>query len=1025
MEVPHSVAQERDPPAFVFRLLSFVLPTKAKGPMTMKRLAIIGCMAALGVFAEVPEDWAGTTHDLTTGALTAEDGGAYWVTGSENVIVVPDNVVCTVALDTVTIAAPADANPFTIGAGSTVHLQLTGTSKLTGAPGYPGLALSASGASLVVDDGKGRLEAQGGVARPGIFVPEGAFFTLDASNVTVKATGGAKPGGNVARPAHDNSSTSAAGLGSYAAINSGTVTINAGRLEAKGGNQGAGIGAGTVDNVGAGDCGDVIVNGGTVIATTTSWGAGIGGGVPWIKTGGNLKSYTQTGGEVTAHGRTSAGLGGGGGGGSGTYSTQSQGGRVLGRIHITGGFLYATSTNYDNKVVLSAAIGGAGTRLAASGMSTSGGEILIEGGTVWAMGDHIGIGAGGVTNTAPMAVHGGNTTVTITGGTVYAQGADWAIGGPELPASPVTNLASVTITGGYLQTRNGLQVQATNGDALGNRPVYAASFHPSDKGPVFVPASGEAPAYDYPLPGIGSPRSPAGWAWWQFAWLPEGEFTFYDASDRLLHCDVSPVHEVVHDVATMGVMRLTTASSNAVLVGTWNAKADGSSPYILGMGTAAWPITTFLTVRNATITNSANVISTSAGSTLNLRLEGDNRIICDTDNITPINVNSLATLVIDGPGTLTAMAQSYAAAIGAGGKESSGAITVNGGTIYAYGGMQGAGIGCGKSDNVVVTCGPITVNGGTVRAYGFHRTANGGVLGSTGWAAGIGCGTGYSQNGGSLTSYTQTGGDVEAYGETAAGIGGGGGGGKSRTCNGGWCGPVKITGGRLVADALTYNKNSAYCAGAGIGGAGVRYDGSQTPGTAGYLASYEQTGGDVTVRGARIGIGGGGQNWGCATIGGYQPFDTTVKITGGTLTVTTGQYGVHAIGGMEDASFENVVQSVPESINLKSVTITGGSVKLGGDIQVAPSNTVGEAVFAAPTKMKKIDRAAPPLDVSFAVTNGLGETSYTYAYQGTGHANDEKVYFWLPNGQFKIGSAGGDMVDGVWTPWSGMWLIFR
>ena len=266
---------------------------------------------------------------------------------------------------------------------------------------------------------------------------------------------------------------------------------------------------------------------------------------------------------------------------------------------------------------------------------------------------------------------------------------------------------------------------------------------------------------------------------------------------------------------------------------------------------------------------------------------------------------------------------------------------------------------------------------------------------------------------------------MEAYGETAAGIGGGGGGGKNRTCNGGWCGPVKITGGRLVADALTYNKNSAYCAGAGIGGAGVRYDGSQTPGTAGYLASYEQTGGDVTVRGARIGIGGGGQNWGCATIGGYQPFDTTVKITGGTLTAEVGEHGVHAIGGMEDATFENYEQPVPESINLKSVTITGGSVKLGGDIQVAPSNLVGEAVFAAPTKMKRIDRAAPPLDVSFAVTNGVGATTYTYAYAGTGHANDEKVYFWLPNGQFKIGSAGGDMVDGVWTPWSGMWLIFR
>ena len=120
----------------------------------MKKTLIIGCvMAALGAFAEVPADWTGTTHDLTSGALTAADGGAYWVTGSGNVIVVPDNVVCTVALDTVTIAAPADASPFTIGAGSTVHLRLADTNTLTGASGYPGIALSASGASLVVDGG--------------------------------------------------------------------------------------------------------------------------------------------------------------------------------------------------------------------------------------------------------------------------------------------------------------------------------------------------------------------------------------------------------------------------------------------------------------------------------------------------------------------------------------------------------------------------------------------------------------------------------------------------------------------------------------------------------------------------------------------------------------------------------------------------------------------------------------------------------------------------------------------------------
>lgn len=994
----------------------------------MKRLAIIGCMAALGVFAEVPEDWTGTTHDLTTGALTAADGGAYWVTGSGNVITVPANVTCTVALDTVTIDAPAGANPFTVGAGSTVHLQLAGASALTGAPGYPGVALDANGAALVVDgDLTGTLTTQGGVARPGIFVPEGASFTLDASHATVKATGGAKPGTGIPRPSHDAVSISAAGLGSYGGINSGAVTVNAGRLEAKGGAQGAGIGAGTADDVGAGDCGDVVVNGGTVIATTASWGAGIGGGTPWIKAGGNLKSYTQTGGEVTAHGRTSAGIGGGSGGGSGTYSTASPGGRVLGTVRITGGFLYATSTNYNNDAVISAAIGGGGARLAASAQSTSAGTVVIEGGTVWAMGKHIGIGAGGRVDTSPTALAGPGTTFTMTGGTLYVRGETCGIGGPELPTSAVTNLTSVTITGGFLQVRGGVQVQATNGEALGNRPVYPASFHPSDKGPVYVPASGEAPAYEYPLPGIGNPKSPSGWEWWQRAWLPEGEFTFYDASSALLHCDVSPVHEVVHDVATMGILRLTTASSNAVLTGTWHAKVDGSRPYILGMGSAQWPIMTFLTVRNVTITNSSYTLATSAGNTFNLRLEGDNWISCYNDGQPAILVDSQGGLVIDGTGTLTAQAPSYAGAIGAGGSSSCGAITINGGTIYASGGMQGAGIGCGKTDESgkTVTCGPVTVNGGVVRAYGFHRTSAGGVSGSTGWAAGIGCGTAYNQNGGNLTSYTQTGGDVEAYGETAAGIGGGGGGAKSRTCNGGWCGPVKITGGRLVADSLTYSKNSEYCIGAGIGGAGVRYNGEQIPGTAGYLASYEQTGGDVTVRGMRIGIGGGGQNWSCATNGGYLSADTTVKITGGTLTVTTGDHGVHAIGGMEDATFKDFVQETPESVNLKSVTITGGSVKLGGDIQVVPSNTVGEAVFAAPTKMKRIDRAAPPLDLSFAVTNGLGETAYAYAYAGSGHANDENVYFWLPNGQFKIGSTGGDMVDGQWTPWSGIWIVIR
>ena len=973
-----------------------------------------GCFAwlALGVFAEVPADWTGTTHDLTSGALTAADGGAYWVTGSGNVIVVPDNVVCTVALDTVTIATPAGTNPFTIGAGSTVHLQLTGTSTLTGAEGWSGIALSASGASLVVDDGNGTLVSTGGKARPGICVPDGAFFTLDASNATVKATGGSK-----IKTANDAESTSAAGLGSYGTLDSGTVTINAGRLEARGGSQGAGIGVGSADKSDGATCGDVIVNGGTVVAWTSGWGCGIGGATPYWKSGGNLKSYTQTGGDVRAFGQNCAGVGGGSGGGA-NASTGNYGGYVKGRIRITGGRLYATSTNAAP--IVSAAIGGGGARHTSNKNpdSTSGGEILIEGGTVIALGDKIGIGAGGMTTDAPMATRGGSTTVTISNGVVYAEGSLCAIGGPEQATSASTNLTAVTITGGFLVKRSGeIQVQPTNGEELGNRPVYSTSFYESDKSPIYVSGSDTAPAYEYPTEKrVGN--VPTKWTTWMYAWLPEGTHRLIDGSDREMFSDVSPVHEVVHDFATIGTLRLTSASSNAVVTGTWNVNADSGRNYVA----ALTDFTTFLTLRDLTVSNSINSVNIPKRAKLNLRLEGNNRLTATTDYTPAIYVDKDGFLTIAGPGTLTARTKQYAAAIGTG-NASSGSITINGGTIYAYGGTQGAGIGCGKSDSAVISCGPVTINGGTVRAYGYLSVSGGKGVG--GWAAGIGCGTGYSQSGGSLTSYTQTGGDVEAYGETAAGIGGGGGGGKSRTCDGGWCGPVKITGGRLVADSLTYDKSSEFCVGAGIGGAGVRYDGTQTPGKAGFLKSYEQTGGDVTVRGQRIGIGGGGSAWYVATSGGYFASNSVVKVTGGTLTVELGQYGVHAIGGMEDAAFANFTQEEPEEIALKSVTIKGGSVKLGGDIQVAPSNMVGEAVYAAPTKMKKIDRAAPPLDVSFAVTNGVGATTYTYAYAGTGHANDENVYFWLPNGRFKIGSTGGDMVDGVWTPWSGVWLIIR
>ena len=178
----------------------------------------------------------------------------------------------------------------------------------------------------------------------------------------------------------------------------------------------------------------------------------------------------------------------------------------------------------------------------------------------------------------------------------------------------------------------------------------------------------------------------------------------------------------------------------------------------------------------------------------------------------------------------------------------------------------------------------------------------------------------------------------------------------------------------------------------------------------GGLESYEQTGGDVTIRGKYIGIGTGGNE---TEFSGYSVsnMNTTVKISGGTLTVEGGRY---AIGGMEPEG--------AESINLKSVLITGGSVKLIGGIQVAPSNALGQTIYPAPTYMRRIADGATPVDVSISVSEN---PAVTYAYSGSGHVDDSLLYFWLPNGRYSIGKTGGDMVDGVWYRHNGLKFIMR
>ena len=170
--------------------------------------------------------------------------------------------------------------------------------------------------------------------------------------------------------------------------NDGNLTIQDkdkdGSLNAKGGQDGAGIGGGSS---GAGS--DITITGGKVTARGGNYGAGIGGGVY-----GNGSDITVTGGEVTAKSDNyGAGIGGGGWGNGNNIS-------------ISGGKVTATGGTF------AAGIGG--------GMHRDGNDITISGGEVSAAGGRCGAGIGGgldarssgdvtVSGDAKLKVRGGKT----------------------------------------------------------------------------------------------------------------------------------------------------------------------------------------------------------------------------------------------------------------------------------------------------------------------------------------------------------------------------------------------------------------------------------------------------------------------------------------------------------------------------------------------------------------------------------------------------------------------------------------
>ncbi len=162
-------------------------------------------------------------------------------------------------------------------------------------------------------------------------------------------------------------------------------------------------------------------------------------------------------------------------------------------------------------------------------------------------------------------------------------------------------------------------------------------------------------------------------------------------------------------------------------------------------------------------------------SKVRLVLTGENHLVPGT-YCAGIEIGIIASLTIEGDGTLYTQSE-IEAGIGGGSGRSNGTLTINSGTIYATGGLDGYGTGIGGGS--AGGGGKITINGGCIVAVGGEYgagigggmlgnggtiTVNGGTVTATGGAKASGIGGGFKGNGGTIVI---NGGSVKAVGGTS------------------------------------------------------------------------------------------------------------------------------------------------------------------------------------------------------------------------------------------------------------------
>lgn len=293
-----------------------------------------------------------------------------------------------------------------------------------------------------------------------------------------------------------------AGIGSYKG-RGGTVNIYGGSVTATGGEHSAGIGAGGGDSDDKTDATNGVVNiyGGTVVATGGQYGAGIGGG--YKGAGGIVNIY---GGNVTASCSAKKSVNGAAGIGGGYYGDG-------GEINIYGGTV--TVSNKCN----AAAIGG--------GDHGNGASVNVYGGVVHACAGEHGAGIGGGSGGQSGAFRNFGGTVFATAGRKNS-GKEYEadIGkGSTASTGAATKYSAFVLAGGSTRLAYGKSV-----DPFGmENPVSAETGEAANV--VETVVENLVPGKNYGFAGLGEYGQNtlvADEDGKLYLWLPEGEYEFFD-----------------------------------------------------------------------------------------------------------------------------------------------------------------------------------------------------------------------------------------------------------------------------------------------------------------------------------------------------------------------------------------------------------------------------------------------------------------------------------------------------------------